>query len=45
METYRCSRCGYKTKKEKQPENCNYCSREGYMKKIDDADSILKMID
>ncbi len=45
MKTYRCSQCGYKTKKEIAPRDCNYCSKSNCMKEIEDADKILEMID
>ncbi|MEI7719012.1 MAG: hypothetical protein WCI72_04035 [archaeon] len=42
MGIYRCNYCGYKTQKEKKPENCNYCSKKGGMAEIASAEKILE---
>ncbi len=44
MAVYRCSNCGYKTRKNSLPESCNYCSKKESMKEIEDADRILEGI-
>lgn len=44
MKSYRCSNCGYKTRKESPPRDCNYCSKPGCMKEIEDADKIISAV-
>jgi rubredoxin len=44
MKTYRCSNCGYKTKKEIVPESCNYCSKKDCMNEIESAERIVEEI-
>lgn len=41
MKTYICLICGYKTKKDKKPESCNYCGKKGVMKEEEDIEEIL----
>ncbi len=44
MKTYICLNCGYKTRKEQKPDRCNYCSKTGVIKEVEDADKILESI-
>ncbi|MEM4181803.1 MAG: hypothetical protein QXX68_01460 [Candidatus Pacearchaeota archaeon] len=41
MKTYRCSNCGYKTKKDKRPDKCNYCGKNT-MHEEEEIEDILK---
>ncbi len=41
MKEYRCSLCGYKTKKEKKPEKCNYCGKNT----INEEEEIEKILE
>lgn len=45
MKMYSCSNCGYKTRKESLPKECNYCGKKNCMKEVEDAEKILDLID
>ena len=42
MATYICNYCNYKTQKEKKPENCDYCSKDGGITEIESVEELLK---
>jgi rubrerythrin len=45
MSTYRCNHCGYKVKKEKMPECCNYCGKKEGIVEIANAERLLEDLD
>ena len=41
MTKYQCTKCKYQFEKDKVPSRCPYCSREGTVQEIMDAQDIL----
>ncbi len=45
MRTYQCEACGYKFKATRLHKICPYCGKEGTVKPVKDAETILKEVD